>query len=126
MPVRTVRLTSRSPLVGALVLVVVLALVAAVVVLGAALLAGAAAVGAAAFLARRVLGGRLGGRSGARLDRHDAVLGPPLGATGWPRARPADAHVGRDAREVFPPDDAGEGRPARLALPPAGRSGSDA
>lgn len=58
MPIRVVRLNSRNPLVGILLLVVILAILAFVLTAGIALLAGGAILGTIGYLARRVFGGK--------------------------------------------------------------------
>lgn len=89
MQIRFIRLSSRNPLVGAMLLVAVVALVLAIVVFGLALLAGLAAAGGVALLARRLLGAR---------------------------GRPAVSQPALDpAREIFPPGRAN----ARGELPPS-------
>jgi hypothetical protein len=56
MPLRVVRLQSRHPLVGLLVLLLALALLALVVVFGAVVAAGLAVVGGVVMAARRLAG----------------------------------------------------------------------
>lgn len=58
MPIRVVRLNSRNPLVGILLLVVILAILAFVLTAGMALIAGGAILGTVGYLARRVFGGK--------------------------------------------------------------------
>lgn len=58
MQIRVVRLNSRNPLVGIVVLVVILALLAFVLTAGMALLAGGAILGTVGYLARRIFGGK--------------------------------------------------------------------
>jgi hypothetical protein len=87
MPIRVIRLQSRNPVVGLVVLLLVLALVLAIVTAGVTLLAGAAVLGGAAYAVRRLVGGRA-----------------------LPRGRPVDAPaIGRldPSREVFAADGAG-------------------
>lgn len=58
MQIRVVRLNSRNPLVGILLLVVILAILAFVLTAGMALLAGGAILGTVGYLARRIFGGK--------------------------------------------------------------------
>lgn len=58
MQIRVVRLNSRNPLVGIVILVVILALLAFVLTAGMALLAGGAILGTVGYLARRIFGGK--------------------------------------------------------------------
>lgn len=58
MQIRVVRLNSRNPLVGIVLLVAILAILALVLTAGMALLAGGAVLGAVGYVARRVLGGK--------------------------------------------------------------------
>lgn len=88
--IRILRLQSRSPLAGVVLLALVLAILAVVVTAGMALLAGAAVVGGAAMLVRRVLGGprlRAGARDPERvLLRENEVF--PLGSSEAERRLP--------------------------------------
>lgn len=58
MQIRVVRLNSRNPLVGILLLVVILAILALVLTAGMALLAGGAVLGTVGYMARRIFGGK--------------------------------------------------------------------
>lgn len=81
MQLRIVRLNSRNPLVGVVLLVVILAILAVVLTAGMALIAGGAVLGTAGYLARRVFGGNALAR-GARDEARVVVLGnevfPPV------------------------------------------------
>lgn len=69
MQIRVVRLNSRNPLVGILLLVVILAILAFVLTAGMALLAGGAILGTVGYLARRILGGKSLGKAPVEGER---------------------------------------------------------
>lgn len=69
MQIRVVRLNSRNPLVGIVLLVVILAILALVLTAGMALLAGGAILGTVGYLARRVFGGKSLGAAPMEADR---------------------------------------------------------
>lgn len=109
MQIRVVRLNSRNPLVGAVLLVVVLALLAFLLTAGMALVAGGAVLGGVGYALRRVLGGARaaptvmpGSDSLHGIEEADPLVGGRLRPLG---------------EEVFPPGErsasprVGDGRP---------------
>ncbi|MCC6927600.1 MAG: hypothetical protein IT359_01305 [Gemmatimonadaceae bacterium] len=91
MQLRIIRVDSRNPLVGILLLVVILALLAFVLTAGMALLAGGAVLGTVGYIARRLLGGKRLGATGSERERL-GVAGDEVFAPGQPLAarRPVD------------------------------------
>lgn len=81
MQIRVVRLNTRNPIVGALLLVVVMALLAFLLTAGMALVAGGAVLGGVGYALRRVLGGKSLGEAPAgrrpRLEGLGEEVFPP-------------------------------------------------